>query len=366
MGNTQQEACHPGEYLKDELEARGWTQKELAEMIDRPPRIINQIISGKAGITATTAHQLAAALGTSAEMWMNLQSQYELDKEQIDRDNIAARAQFRETFPFYTEIVKRGWIQKIADIHKRMQAMQALLGNMPNFAAKTRNELYNNHPPIQQVWIAHARQMAAAITLPTVFNANSKNTLLATLRPLLDRAEKIAIVPDILHAHGIRLIYSQALKGSKIDGACFWLDNNSPVIAMTLRMDRIDNYWFVLRHELEHVFNGDGKAETIVDEPETLNTETEGLPESEQLANAAAAEFCVPQRALDDYCVQHRGNLFAGDALETFAQQIQRHKGLIVGQLQHRTQKWTHQRRALEPVRAIILKSAPNCEGWDM
>ena len=83
MDAIEKAAFHPGEYLKDELDAREWTQTELAEMIGRPLRLINRIIAGKAGITAQTAQQLAAAFGTSAELWMNLQNQYDRAKTGI-------------------------------------------------------------------------------------------------------------------------------------------------------------------------------------------------------------------------------------------------------------------------------------------
>ena len=57
----------------------------------------------------------------------------------------------------------------------------------------------------------------------------------------------------------------EALPGSKIDGACFWLDPTTPVIAMSLRFDRIDNFWFVLRHELEHVLQRHGQSAPVLD-----------------------------------------------------------------------------------------------------
>jgi HTH-type transcriptional regulator / antitoxin HigA len=69
----------PGEILRDELEARGWSQKELAEKISRPYQAVNEIIRGRKQITAATALSLSSALGTSAEFWMNLESNYRLD-----------------------------------------------------------------------------------------------------------------------------------------------------------------------------------------------------------------------------------------------------------------------------------------------
>jgi len=71
-------AIHPGEVLAEEIDARGMTQRALAEAIGRPEQAISEIVRGKKGITAETALQLSEALGVSAEFWMNLQSSYAL------------------------------------------------------------------------------------------------------------------------------------------------------------------------------------------------------------------------------------------------------------------------------------------------
>ncbi len=62
-----------GELLADELAARGWTQADFAEVLGRPAQFVSEIISGKKEITREPAAQIAAALGTSAEFWLNLQ-----------------------------------------------------------------------------------------------------------------------------------------------------------------------------------------------------------------------------------------------------------------------------------------------------
>ncbi|QOR47322.1 HigA family addiction module antidote protein [Trueperella pecoris] len=69
----------PGEILfEDFIEPMGITQNKLAVAISVPPRRINEIVHGKRGITADTAIRLSRYFGTSAEFWMNLQSNYEL------------------------------------------------------------------------------------------------------------------------------------------------------------------------------------------------------------------------------------------------------------------------------------------------
>ena len=80
MGNilTPARATSPGLILQRELDSRGWTQKDLAEITNRPPQVINEIIKGTKQITPETAKELAAAFGTSAEFWTNLEANYRL------------------------------------------------------------------------------------------------------------------------------------------------------------------------------------------------------------------------------------------------------------------------------------------------
>jgi HTH-type transcriptional regulator/antitoxin HigA len=69
----------PGEILRDELGARGWTQKELARKIGRPVQAVSEIANARKQITADTALSLADVFGTSPEFWMNLETNYRLD-----------------------------------------------------------------------------------------------------------------------------------------------------------------------------------------------------------------------------------------------------------------------------------------------
>ena len=69
---------------QEELEARNWSQVDLAEIMGRPQRLISEIIQGKRAITAETAQQLSKALGTSAEFWLNLENMYRLSKAPVE------------------------------------------------------------------------------------------------------------------------------------------------------------------------------------------------------------------------------------------------------------------------------------------
>jgi HTH-type transcriptional regulator / antitoxin HigA len=68
----------PGEILQEELEARGMTQKELAQKMGRPIQSINEVIRGKRALTAETALDLERVLGIEAVVWVRLEGEYRL------------------------------------------------------------------------------------------------------------------------------------------------------------------------------------------------------------------------------------------------------------------------------------------------
>jgi HTH-type transcriptional regulator / antitoxin HigA len=86
------EVFHPGEYLRDELVSRGWTQSDLAKVIDRPLGAVNEIINGKKRVTAETAKAIGLALGTGPELWINLQTAFDLFNAPDPDPAIARRA----------------------------------------------------------------------------------------------------------------------------------------------------------------------------------------------------------------------------------------------------------------------------------
>ena len=78
---------HPGVILKEEyLDPIGIPQRAFARQLDVPANRVNQIVNGKRAITGDTAIRFGLALGTSPEMWLRLQSRYELEKAQDESD----------------------------------------------------------------------------------------------------------------------------------------------------------------------------------------------------------------------------------------------------------------------------------------
>lgn len=356
---TPAEVFPPGEFLRDELEARNWTQTEFAEIIERPTRLVNEVIAGKRGISPDTAGEFAAALGTSAQFWMNLETTYQLSKTSPASERISRAARLRENFPV-REMIKRGWIeasenyevveQRILDFFNLGSVEEAV--EFPHAARRIRDKEISG---IQRAWLFRVRQLASALTVSS-YSTKSLRAALVDLEALMIEPEEIRHVPMILADVGVRLVIAEPVPGSEIEGVCFWVnDNEAPVIGLTLRFGRIDNFWFNIRHEIEHVLNGDGKSGYIIDDTETLSN-LEDQPEDERLANKAAENFCVPTQQMTDF-INRLDPMYSTNNFLGFSMLMQRHPGIVSGQLQKKTGRWDLFRKYQVDIRQIIVQS---------
>ena len=82
---TSSMLIHPGEMIKDEIIARGITQKELAKQMGVSYTVFNEILNGKRPVTTEYALLLEAALGTNASIWIGLQADYNMQKAKQDK-----------------------------------------------------------------------------------------------------------------------------------------------------------------------------------------------------------------------------------------------------------------------------------------
>lgn len=102
-------AIHPGEILKEEMEARGISQKEFAEAIAVSYTMLNEILNGKRPISTDFALLIEAALGTPAEHWVNMQARYNLQTARTKETIIKRFKTIRDISPWisHSETPKR-------------------------------------------------------------------------------------------------------------------------------------------------------------------------------------------------------------------------------------------------------------------
>lgn len=359
------EVLPPGETLRDELEARGWTQADLAEVLGRSEGLVSDLVAGKRGITAETAQGLAAAFGMSAEFWMNLDAAYQLSKVRTGGgDAVARRARLYAKAPV-RDMVKRGWIEPSPDLDVLEHRVCRFLGidsldeepDLPLHAARKATAYRQPPTPAQAAWLIRARQLARAVEVAPVAPERLPGAV-DRLRRLLPAPQEIGQVPGILAEAGVRFVVVQALSGSRIDGACFWVDG-APTIALSLRFDRLDHFWFVLFHELDHV------AKSTVD----LDTDVEPFrgdedrPPRERAADAFAEAALLPRARLDDFVARTRP-YYSAHRVGAFAREAGVHPAVVVGQLHHRKEvPYASLRRLLVPVREWLAATALT-DGW--
>jgi HTH-type transcriptional regulator/antitoxin HigA len=156
----------------------------------------------------------------------------------------------------------------------------------------------------------------------------------------------------------------EPLPGTKIDGAAFWLGPASPVIIVSLRLDRIDNFWFTVFHEFKHIQNEDSlSVDSGLVGDDQDSTPTLIQEDSELRANEEAASALVSKTELESF-VRRVGPLYSKQRIVQFAHRIKIHPGIIVGQLQRRDELgYSAHRDLLAKVRQVVTATALT-DGW--
>lgn len=355
------EPIAPGEYLQDELDARGWTHADLASILGISRRQVVNLVQGKSGITPDIAISLAHALEQDAETWMHLQVAFELAKIAQEDRVVKKRAAAYTKVPV-REMVKRGWIQESDDPELLTKTICSFLrisriDEEPLVSCAARkSDSYAGFNESQIAWYFRAMQLAECVSAAK-FDLSKIENAITELRTLALNRPDVRRIPRLLADYGIRLVIVQHLSKAKIDGCTFWL-GNSPVITLSLRFDRIDNLWHTLMHEMIHVKYREGSIDV-----ELIETPDEDLPDYEKRANREAAEYLISKEKMEAFILRTKP-LYYKKKVEAFACARQIHPGIVVGQLQRRKEIEYYQLRAmLEPIRDEIVGNALT-DGW--
>lgn len=363
----------PGQLISALLTERGWTQRVLAIVLGMDETGVNKLVGDKRSVDATLSLALEEVFDVPAEKFLGLQQSYDLAKARItyQPDPMrSTRALLYGDLPV-SEMIKRGWIdaENVRDTKKIESELMRFFGAnrledieiLPHSAKKT--AVNTPATPAQIAWLYRVRQIASDMLVPP-YSEHALRATLPKLHGLVRSAEGSSDVPKLLTQSGVRFVLVETLPTAKIDGVCFWLNDRSPVIGMSLRFDRIDNFWFVLRHEIEHVLRGHGKQSAMLD----TEMEKEGaeagitIAEEERVANHAAQEFCIPSAMLNAF-IARKAPFFSERDLIGFAKILKVHPGIVAGQLQRKTNRYDRFRAHLSTVKEFVSPNAMK-DGW--
>jgi len=307
-------AIHPGEVLKDELESREIKQKDFAELIGVQATQLNEIINGKRGINADLALLIGKALKMDPKIWINLQSNYELDLAKINektQNRLQSIGQWQMIQSYIPEYFfrKQGYIkgnpfediETIKSIYniKHFEQLASLQSQTSYYRLRKSPRLTIDKINLLG-WIKGINYEASNLNVAK-FDFREKDKLIISLRDILWKNKNTLIkTKDVLHDFGIKLVIMDHPEKCPIDGFAFWNKGN-PSIGLTLRHKRIDNFAFTLFHELGHIFlhlvNNNTAEYVDVDTDNIINDENK----EEREANDFAKNYLISPENWDEY-----------------------------------------------------------------
>jgi len=182
-------------------------------------------------------------------------------------------------------------------------------------------------------WYAHVLKKAQMQEVKTKYNKGViSDKWLRSLAELSADENGPAKAATYLRDSGIRFIIEPQLEGTFLDGASLLWDNNEPVVAMTLRYDRLDNFWFVLFHELAHVHLHLSDQLTVIFDD--LDVKIDGI---EKEADAYALNGLIPEEVWRKSLVRFSPS---NDTILNQAKTLKVHPALIAGRIRRETGRY--------------------------
>lgn len=348
---TSAEVFAPGEILRDELDARGWSEVEFAEILGRPTQAISEILNGKKEITPETAVAFGDALGTSAELWLNLQSAYRVHHVRADvpeRSAVARRARLRALIPV-REAQKCGWLAEAKNLVELEAAVCAFLGmdspaSTPALAVAARRS--NSDAPFtpeQLAWVTRVRHVGSAQAV-AVFAREKLERLAERLSSQVSDPSDLIHLAAWLAECGVAFVVELPLKAGKIDGVLMFSSAGTPIIGLSTRGDRMDSLLFTMLHEIAHLLSGHVVQGDVQLDEDVLGDD--GRAEAE--ANELAARWILPGKVV----VDHKPTL---PEIAKIAQSLNVHISVVIGRLQREgVLDWSDFLRSIPKVRPYL------------
>ena len=260
-------SVHPGKILQSVLEDYDMSQKELAVAIGKPSPIVNDIIKGKRNINPEFAVLLEAVLpDISAADWMSMQNQYDISKLQR-QEEIQQQKDLIERWNFLKGYLNLNYMKKKLHLADDLsQSLSAILGYLAINEVNEikmkqesvmgyfrKSEKSSTDPVNLLTWLCVVCHRSDEEKLNISFDIAKVDNLISELNSLFyANKQVIESTTRLLNSYGVKFIVEDKLDRMAVDGLSFWSGDN-PTIVMTKRMNRIDNFAFVLCHELGHI-----------------------------------------------------------------------------------------------------------------
>ena len=317
----------PLEAIKFRMDEQGLRQRDLTPFIGSKSKV-SEVLSGKRSLTVPMIRALHEGLGIPAGVLLQEPQMKDEHRDEVDW----------EKFPL-KEMAKRGWLKATArelkgDIKSLIVRFFEPLGGIeciPVFCRRTLVERSGKSMDKYALWAWTARVLTRAryMELSSYSDKTVDNKFMEQVA-YLSLSEKGPLeAQKYLAEHGIALIVEPHLPGTHLDGAAMLSSDGRPIIGLTIRHDRIDNFWFNLMHELTHIWKHlKSSDETFVDDLDS----GPGKDPREREADRLAGEILIPRR------IWKRSDAYrqrTPDAIQELALRLRIHPAIIAGRIRH-------------------------------
>jgi HTH-type transcriptional regulator / antitoxin HigA len=335
----------PGESILDLVDERGWTQAELAERLGYTEKHVSQLINGKVPMSMDAALRLERVLGSTADFWLALETNYQKHKARLKAITLhESSVAWLDELPL-KELMASGAISKQRiDVKNRPGLVEACL----RFFGVASPDEWRGHYGGMQVafrrsraeqsdigaisaWLRLGEREAEKLDGPKY----DRERFVAALRTIrgLTRDTPQAFEPKIRGVSqdcGVLFVLVPSIPRAHVSGVARWLNGTRPLIQLSLYGKTNDKFWFTFFHEAAHILlhanSKDEKKSVFLDD--TTSKHVDNPQEIE--ANEWAGRWLIPEsyeRAL--------AGLKTKAAVVTFSEQLGIHAGIVVGRLQH-------------------------------
>lgn len=324
----------PIEAIRFRMEEQNLIQNDLVPYIGSKSKV-SEILAGKRNLTIPMIRALNTHLGIPLDILIQepKKESNEFNLENIDWKN----------FPVM-EMVKRNWIKLTKDNdpqdHSNLIAdFFKPIGGLSANGIMWRRSFHNRDGNSSNVceliaWISKVMILAEQINVGNYDKTLITMDYLRELAKLSRFNQGPLLAKEMLEKNGIKLIFLKRLPKTKVDGACFLDKKGHPVIGMSLRYDRIDNFWHTLLHEVSHIYKHLNDGNQFID---NLEAEPSDDPQEKE-ADKIARESFIPR------AIWKRSDAFSlrtNSAIHDFAKQLNIHPAIIAGRIRYETNNYT-------------------------
>jgi HTH-type transcriptional regulator / antitoxin HigA len=339
-------AVHPGDYLEELLEVHNMSQIELANRTEISKKHINQIINGKASITAKTAVALENITGKPANYWLDLQQRFDefYERQELVLD-LQRHIEWIKVFD-YKEISARGYVSQTNDI---IQKGLNLLSFFQVSSVDAWHNTWEQNP--EEIFCRSGAQTGITVKEKTIarlaqwirmgqISAEEKvidypafvpDILEKNLKKIRDVnvvkviGDSIHQLTELLNTAGVYIHFIKEISGMRTYATSFMVRNNEiACIQLSLRGRTNDQLWFSLMHEIYHLLNKGNSKGFLIGHSKNAEEEIQ--------ADIFASDILIPKDRYEEFV---KSTAFNAQSIMAFATENNVHEGIVVGRLQH-------------------------------